>query len=175
VLARDARIGRDVAVKVLHPDRELDPRIIEYVSIGVVNLCAVMIARVYGPFILVPTILVTNTIVLQTPPKHRVRRYSAACGVVFMLIAIALEWTQLLPASYVFEGGTWQIVPQLVELPRIGTFAFMTVASVGMILVPAAFIARLRSDLTDAQLKLAVQAWHFRRLGAQLIGEGAFA
>jgi eukaryotic-like serine/threonine-protein kinase len=132
-----------------------------------------MVARIYGPFILVPTILATNTIVLQTHPKRRLRRYSAACGVAFMLLAIAVEWTHLLPSSYVFEGGIWQVVPQLVELPRIGTFVFMTFACVGMILVPSAFIARLRSDLSDAQIKLAVQAWHFRRLGAQLIGERA--
>jgi hypothetical protein len=151
--------------------RGVEGKAIEYGSVAVLNCAAMMVARIYGPFVLVPTILVSNAIVLQTHPKRKLRRFSAGCAVVFMLIAIALEWTQILPPSYVFDGGVWQIVPQMIELPRIGTFAFMTIASVAMILVPAAFIARLRGDLTDAQVKLAVQAWHFRRLGAQLIGE----
>jgi serine/threonine-protein kinase len=151
--------------------RGYSARWIQYVSIAMLNLCAMMVARIYGPFILVPTILATNAIVLQTHPRRKLRRFSAGCAVVFMLIAIAIEWIGILPASYVFEGGLWTIVPQMVELPHNGSFAFMTVASVAMILVPAAFIARLRGDLTDAQVKLAVQAWHFRRLGAQLIGE----
>jgi serine/threonine-protein kinase len=146
-------------------------RWIQYVSIGMLNVCAMMVARIYGPFILVPTILATNAIVLQTHPRRKLRRFSAGCAVAFMLLAIVVEWTGILPSSYVFEGGVWQIVPQMIELPQNGSFAFMTVASVGMILVPAAFIARLRGDLSDAQVKLAVQAWHFRRLGAQLIGE----
>jgi eukaryotic-like serine/threonine-protein kinase len=144
---------------------------IQYVSVAVLNCCAMMVARVYGPFVLVPTILATNAIVLQTHPRRKLRRFSAGCGIAFMVMAIAIEWTGVLPSSYVFEGGVWTIVPQMVQLPHHGSFLFMTVVSVAMILVPAAFIARLRGDLTHAQVKLAVQAWHFRRLGAQLIGE----
>jgi hypothetical protein len=130
-----------------------------------------MVARFAGPFVLVPTILATNAIVLQTHPRRRLRRFAISCAVVIMVIATVIEWTGILPSSYVFEGGVWTIVPQMVELPRVGSFVFMTIVAVSMIVVPAAFIARLRGDLTEAQVKLAVQAWHFRRLGAQLIGE----
>ena len=42
-----------------------------------------------------------------------------------------------------------------------------------MLLVPSVFIARLRNDLTQAQLRLATQAWHFQQLGARLITKPA--
>jgi serine/threonine-protein kinase len=151
--------------------RGYNARWIQYASIAMLNVCAMMVARFAGPFVLVPTILATNAIVLQTHPRRRLRGFAISCAVVVMVIATVIEWTGILPSSYVFEGGVWTIVPQMVELPRVGSFVFMTIVAVSMIVVPAAFIARLRNDLTDAQVKLAVQAWHFRRLGAQLIGE----
>jgi serine/threonine-protein kinase len=151
--------------------RGYNARWIQYASIAMLNVCAMMVARFAGPFVLVPTILATNAIVLQTHPRRRLRRFAISCAVVIMVIATVIEWTGILPSSYVFEGGVWTIVPQMVELPRVGSFVFMTIVAVSMIVVPAAFIARLRGDLTEAQVKLAVQAWHFRRLGAQLIGE----
>jgi len=144
---------------------------LQYVSIVMLMTAAAMVSRVYGPFVAVPTLIATNSIVLQTHPLRAVRAFSAALACLFMVAVIAVDWTGILPSSNVLENGTWTIVPQLVEFPRIPTLVFLTVASVAMILVPSAFIARLRRDLNEAQVRLAVQAWHFRRLGAQLIGE----
>jgi len=39
------------------------------------------------------------------------------------------------------------------------------------VIVPSLFIARMRNDLTDAQIRLATQAWHFQQLGSRLIGK----
>ncbi len=142
-----------------------------YVAVAILNCAALMVSRIYGPFLLVPTILAANAIVLQTHPRRRLRRFSVACGALTMLIGAAIEWFGWLPSSYIFEDGVWTIVPQMVKLPRVPTFAFLTIASIATVVVPASFIARLRDDLTDAQVRLGVQAWHFKRLGAPLIGQ----
>ena len=63
-------------------------------------------------------------------------------------------------------------MPQLNELPRLMTFGFLALANVTVTLVPAIFVARLRSELTRAQERQLVQAWQFRRLPAELIRAG---
>ncbi|MEO7329837.1 MAG: hypothetical protein ABI193_14765, partial [Minicystis sp.] len=121
-LCKDARIGRQVAMKVLLKEAAARPD---------ARMRFEREARVQGQ--------------LEHPsivPVYDIER---------------LEWTGLWPSSYVFEGGMWAIVPQLIELPRGGTFLFLAVATVAMIAVPALFIAQLRGDLTKAQVRLAVQ------------------
>ena len=76
----------------------------------------------------------------------------------------------MLPSSYVFRDGQWTIVPQLLELTEAGTYVFLTVANLGIVIVPCLFIGKIREELSRAQLRLATQAWHFRQLGSQLIG-----
>ena len=64
----------------------------------------------------------------------------------------------------------WIIVPQVLELTRTGTIVLLTLANTAIVIVPCVFIARLRSELSMAQQRQLVQAWHFRRLGADLVG-----
>ncbi len=140
-------------------------------SIIMVMATAVAAARSYGPFLVVPTIIVTNAVVLQAHPVRSMQRFGVAAAIAATLGAIALEYFGAWPQSYVFEDGSWRIVPQLLQLPRDGTFLFLTVAGIAMIIVPSSFIARLRNDLTDAQMRLATQAWQFKQLGAQLVSK----
>jgi eukaryotic-like serine/threonine-protein kinase len=148
---------------------------IQYASISFLMIAAMATSRFYGPFVLVPQLITTYAIVLQAHPSRHMRVASACIAAIAMVLPPVLEWIGVLPASYVFEAGTWRVVPQLVELPRLGTYAFLTIANVGMIVIPCLFIAKIREELTRAQLRLATQAWQFKQLGARLIGrpEGA--
>jgi hypothetical protein len=49
-----------------------------------------------------------------------------------------------------------------------------TAASLGgsTIIVPCLFIAQMRAELSTAQQRLAIQTWHARRLGDELIAAG---
>jgi serine/threonine-protein kinase len=133
-------------------------------------LATMAISRIYGPYVLLPTLICTYAIVLQAHPERIMRMAGAVIACVAILVPSVLEWTGALPASYRFENGTWTIVPQLVDLPKTGTNVFLTSANLAMIIVPCLFIAKLREELNRAQLRLAVQAWHWKHLGAQLIG-----
>jgi hypothetical protein len=46
----------------------------------------------------------------------------------------------------------------------------LTAANIGSLVVPCIFIARLRAELSDIQQNQLLTAWHFRRLGADLVG-----
>jgi hypothetical protein len=56
----------------------------------------------------------------------------------------------------------------LLALPRLGTLVLLVGIDICVMLVPSVFIARMRGDLTDAQARLHVRAWYFRRVGHEL-------
>jgi eukaryotic-like serine/threonine-protein kinase len=145
-------------------------RPLQYVSTICTMLAAMALSRIYGPFILVPSLLTTYAIVLQAHPARDLRVAGAVIAAVSIVVPAILEWTGALPSSYIFHDGTWTIIPQLIELPKLGTNVFLTVAHLGMIVIPCLFIAKIREELTAAQMRLAIQAWHFQHLGARLIG-----
>jgi eukaryotic-like serine/threonine-protein kinase len=148
-------------------------RPIQYATIGFLMLAAAGLSRMYGPFVLMPTMIATYAIVLQAHPASTFRRVSAVFAVLAIVAPVILEVTGIVPTSNLFEDGRWVIVPQIMELPRTGTILFLTLANISMVIVPCMFIARLRGELSAAQQHQLVQAWHFRRLGSDLVGTPA--
>jgi eukaryotic-like serine/threonine-protein kinase len=140
----------------------------QYVAIGLSLLSIAGMSRIYGPLIMMPTFVAIHSIVAQAHPHRDVRRVSAAMSLVAMVVPVLLELTGWLPASYVFAADRWIVVPHLLALPRLGTLVLLVVVDVCVMLVPTMFIARMRADLTDAQTRLHVRAWHFRRVGHEL-------
>ncbi|HUS29569.1 MAG TPA: serine/threonine-protein kinase [Kofleriaceae bacterium] len=143
---------------------------IQIVAIFFMLLATMAVSRIYGPFVLLPTLICTYAIVLQAHPTRMMRIAGAVIATIAITVPALLEWMGALPASYRFEDGAWKIVPQLVDLPKTGTNVFLIAANLAMIIVPCLFIAKLRDELSRAQIRLAVQAWHWQNLGAQLIG-----
>jgi len=122
-------------------------------------------SRLYGPLILVPTIIVAITIVIQAHPHAPIRRAVWAMGAIAMILPVLLELAGVIPSSYLFANNQIVIVPQMHDLPRIGSIVLLLGAGMGSLIVPSLFVARLRQALTEAQLRLHLQAWHFKRLG----------
>jgi hypothetical protein len=143
---------------------------IQYAVIACMLAAAAGLSRLYGPFVLMPTMVATYTIVLQAHPSGRFRMVSALLAVAALAVPVILEATGVLPTAYVFEHGTWTILPQIIELPPRATVTFLTLANIAMVVVPCMFISRLRADLSSAQQHQAIQAWHFRRVAADLVG-----
>jgi hypothetical protein len=126
-------------------------------------------SRMFGPLVLVPTLIATFTIVLQAHPQRRMRLATGAMGLVAMVVPMLLELAGVLPASYRFADGAMVILPQMHELPAGASIGLLLGTSLAMLIVPCMFIARLREALSEAQTRWLLQAWHFRRLGDQLI------
>ena len=147
-------------------------RPIQCAAIGSMMLAGLALSRMYGPLILMPTIVATWAIVLQTHADPFMRRFGLISGGIAILAPLVLELAGILPSSYLFEDGRMIVVPQMHELPRLMTFAFLATANVAVALVPAIFVARLRAELTRTQERELVQAWQFRRLPAELIRAG---
>jgi serine/threonine-protein kinase len=144
-------------------------RSVKCAAIAAIMLAAAASSRLLGPLIVMPTILAVWAIVMQTNPDPWVRRFSLAAGMVLIVAPLVLELAGVIPSSYVFEDGKLIALPQLIELPRLGTFAFVTFAHALCALVPSIFVARLRSELTRARERELLSVWQFRRLAVELM------
>lgn len=130
---------------------------------------ACVVSRLYGPLILMPTLLISYAITLQAHPWRTFRRVGLVAGMIAMVLPVVLEAIGLLPPSYSFVGGRMLVEPQVVALPESGTIGLLAIANVAMLIVPCLFIAKLRGDLSIAQTRQLVQTWQFRRLGDELV------
>jgi serine/threonine-protein kinase len=130
----------------------------------------VAITRMFGPLVLTPTMIASYTISLQSHPTGWLRRYTLIMGSVAIVLPLALELVGVLPSSYRFEHGTMVIVPQVIELPQVGSLVLLVSSTLAMTVIPSFFIARLRAQLSEAERRQLVRAWHFRRLGDEMMG-----
>ncbi|HEX7663315.1 MAG TPA: hypothetical protein VF407_02335, partial [Polyangiaceae bacterium] len=80
------------------------------------------------------------------------------------LVPLLLERIGVLPSSYAFEGGRMIVLPQACALPEVPTLVLLSVGPVLMLLMVSAGMQRIRSALSEAQEKLALQAWQLRQL-----------
>jgi hypothetical protein len=144
-------------------------RPIQCAAILATLLASAAASRIVGPLFLIPTIFTTWMIVMQTSPDRFMRRFSLIAGLILMLVPVGLELAGLAPSSYVFEDSRLITLPQMIELPKLGTFAFISLANVGLGLALAIFVARLRSELTGAQQRELLRAWQLRRLPEELM------
>jgi eukaryotic-like serine/threonine-protein kinase len=160
---------------VLLMRRRTASRLLQYATLACMVAAGIGVSRIYGPYVLLPTVLITYAIVVQAHPWREMRIAGAVMAAVSIVAPALLEWAGWLAPSYIFNAGRWTIVPQLIELPELGTHVLLLLANLGMIIIPCLFIAKLRESLGEAQLRLAVQAWHFKQMGARLIGRAETA
>ncbi|MFN0248291.1 MAG: serine/threonine-protein kinase [Kofleriaceae bacterium] len=153
VASRQRVIGRGIQIAILFA-----------------TLAAVItVSRVYGPLILMPTLVISYAITLQAHPWRFFRRLGLAAAVVAMGLPVLLEVAGWFPTSYSFVAGRMIVEPQVVALSQTGTVGLLAVANITMLVVPALFIAKLRADLSLVQTRQLVQTWQFRRLGDELV------
>jgi eukaryotic-like serine/threonine-protein kinase len=136
-------------------------------------LGAIAISRVFGSLIMMPTLVATYAIVLQAHPSHWFRQLSLLVGALAQTVPTVLELIGVIPRSYLFEGGRWIVLPQMIALPQGGTIGLLFAANLAMMVIPCMFIAKMRADLSNVQARQLVQAWHFRRIGDELMRTAA--
>jgi eukaryotic-like serine/threonine-protein kinase len=144
-------------------------RAIQCAILAAMMVSGVALSRMFGPLILVPALMATWATVAQTHPDRLLRWISLVGSALVIALPVVLEAVGVLPASYVFEHGRLSVVPQMNELPSPVTEVFLTVAHLGLAVIPALFVARLRNALSAAQQRQLIQTWHFRRLGDDLL------
>jgi serine/threonine-protein kinase len=123
-----------------------------------------LMSALFGPFILVPGLVATNTMFFAMSADERARRVVLAAGALTITVPFLLEAAGVLPPSYSFEGGLLQVLPRATELPALQTTLCLFVTSIAMVVVPGLLMGRMRDALTTAERRLVLQSWHLRQL-----------
>jgi serine/threonine-protein kinase len=129
----------------------------------------IVMSRSFGAFVLVPFLVIANTLAWAASPDRTPRWLKLLVGCVGVGIPITAEWTGFLPPSYVFVNGTVTLLPHMNGLSRTPTLVFLTVATLSVIAFAFQYVTRIRAALFRAERRLFVQAWQLR----QLVGGGS--
>jgi serine/threonine-protein kinase len=121
------------------------------------------VSAFFGPLIVVPTIAAVNTMIFM---MHfaRPRWWPIVVGWASFVVPATLQLTGVLRSSYAFSGGTLQVLPWAVELPRVATTLFLAMSGVVSLLAGGLMTLRLRETLNAARLRAELYTWHLEQL-----------
>jgi serine/threonine-protein kinase len=128
---------------------------------------AVMIAAislVMGPFVVQPTFAAVNAMAFAALLDRRHRLVVAALGMLSIAAPAVLGWAGLWPEAYAISGGALVVSSPMLQMRLVPTMVLLAVTSLGSLAVSVFIVGKIRDGLTDAERKLAVQAWSLRQL-----------
>jgi eukaryotic-like serine/threonine-protein kinase len=122
------------------------------------------LSRVCGPFLLLPALLVANSVAFAVASVDMRRRFVLTVAVLGFVVPVALELCGVVRASYAFHGGSMNILPLNTSLPEIPTLVLLSVMTLSTIVCAVVFVDRVRRALDRAEQRLHLQAWQLRQL-----------
>ncbi|MEI8258672.1 MAG: serine/threonine-protein kinase, partial [Deltaproteobacteria bacterium] len=121
-----------------------------------------------GPFVVVPALVSTNTMLFAAQSDRRDRRLFTLGGMLAVVVPFALEQLGVVTPGYRFTHGIFEILPRATALPEVQTLVTLLLTSLGMMYFPTRAVGRIRDSLAAAERRVFVQAWQLR----QLVPEG---
>src|SRR5262249_39557467 len=103
-----------------------------------------VLSRAFGPLVMIPTLAAANTISYALNPHRKRRPLVVAIGCCAILVPTLLEWAGVLSNSYIFRDGMMCIVPRFTELRAAQTSILLLVVNLGVIVLGAVFVGRVR-------------------------------
>jgi hypothetical protein len=118
----------------------------------------------HGPFLVVPAIAGVFAMGMALV-RHRAHRiFSTTVNVLALVVPSLFAWAGRHRVVHSFNAGNLVISPGAVELPREGTFVFLTIAKVMVVVIAALFSEEYRDPLGRLELHSHLQAWQLRQL-----------
>ena len=141
--------------------------------VGLLLLCVTTVlfagfSVLFGPFIVVPSVVATNSIffVLHSRPGQRL--YIILAGVLAVMVPFLAELLQLVPPSYTFEAGRMVVEPRVMALEPISTMGILALLHIMLAIAPTVIAVRVRDELLAAERKLSLTGWRLGHLATDL-------
>ncbi len=133
-------------------------------ALAVTSLVTLGMSGMFGSFIIVPAIAVTNIIffILHSPVSHR--WWITLVGVLTVVgpfLASLLGW---IPSAYTLSNNHILIEPRVINYPPTMTNYVLLFAHVALIVTPALIIMRVRDALLAAERKNFLHTWRISQL-----------
>lgn len=133
-----------------------------------VMVCAVTAAgfttRLFGPFVLVPALIVVVTFIFSLTPDPKWRRLFMALGSLGMVGPILLEVSEVVAPSYVFHNGLIELHPRMTRLTAGPSLVSLMLVHLGLLLAMVQVVGRMRDAFDVVSRRLHLQAWQLRQI-----------
>jgi hypothetical protein len=145
--------------------RSKQPRTRHAMAVFVVSLvCVATLSGMVGPYILVPSVIATSTLVFATTNDRSLRGLIIALGSLAIVIPVALELAGIVPPSMRFTSEGILLLPRTVDFPPVWTQIFLAISAVAVVITSGLALAPFRDELDEAQRRIRLFAWHLREL-----------
>jgi serine/threonine-protein kinase len=125
------------------------------VAVILLSSCGIAASSMlFGPLVYVPSLAAANVVVFAAGVGRRYRWFALTCGILAILLPLALELGGVLPAGWVFKDGMIAITPRAIEFPGASALALLTLASVGTVLFPVLLVGAERDARVKAEREL---------------------
>ena len=127
--------------------------------------CMLCLARIYGPFLVVPGILVIETFAWMAYPRFIDHPWGPlSLMILAQLVPVALKRLGIVSSTWMIGDHSIGVMPAAIELGGTATEVTIVVAALATVLVAGVFSRALAKGRRDAQRELEVQSWHLRHL-----------
>jgi serine/threonine-protein kinase len=120
-------------------------------------------SRIFGPFILVPTLAATYAVSVNVHPHVGPRRVVLVLSCLAIIVPVLLEQAGILPRTVSIHEGAL-VIRTLGTLREGPTITVLVIAGVAMTVSASLFISRMRDALSHAEQRLHLHAWHVQRM-----------
>lgn len=139
--------------------------------VGIVVLASAAISissRLFSPLVLVPALVLSNTIGFAMTRVRRERFIVTSIGMLSVAIPVLLECAHLIPPSFTFAYGRLQILPNMISFDHpIWANTFLLIAHFGLMITSIYYVGSVREHLARYERHALIQAWHFRQLAPE--------
>jgi len=123
-----------------------------------------LVARMVGPFIIAPTLVITTLMAYASHPRFgRIRILSLILGCA-VAVPWALELLGVLAPTYYFRDGEMVLTSPIVKFMPIPTQLAFALLLVSLVTVVALLSRSIATRQRDATRRLELQAWHLRQI-----------
>jgi len=126
------------------------------------------LSAMFGPFILIPALVATNTIFFVLPCAARAAVAHPARRRAHRAVAVRRRARRSGPPSYEFLGGEILVRPRALAFPVPGTQLMLVLAHVALVLAPAFVATRVHDALLAAERRLFLYGWRVSQLAVDL-------
>jgi serine/threonine-protein kinase len=123
-----------------------------------------MMSLLHGALLVVPIMAAVNAVCFVLAARPEVRRTAVGAACLAMIVPMFLEWYGVHPVSIQFESDSMRIAAGAIHLPPNGTYLFLGITYVVLLLLASRFVGAYRDALTTAETRNMLQAWQLRQL-----------
>ena len=118
----------------------------------------------FGVFVLLPALVVGNTICHAVTVRERQRPAVIAIGALAFLVPLLLEIMGIGPNHHAFVHGTLILSSQVFDFHPVETTLFLLVANIGMLVFAAVYVSHYKNALARSEQRNVSQLWQLRQL-----------